>query len=119
MHSIGRLCTFDIYEMRLTRYLSEHDQTLLVDFISSYDEQGNAISNKATSAAWDTIDKINRMRSKELKELMVTREAKSKLIKTIEESNKTNSISALKNKLEELIKLSQGTTIEGEVKDVG
>lgn len=118
LHSIGRLCTFDIYEMRLTRYLSENDQTLLVDFISSYDEQGNAISNKATSAAWDTIDKINRMRSKELKELMATREAKSKLIQTVTEANKSNSISALKNKLEQLIKESQSNTIEGEVKEV-
>lgn len=120
LHSVGRLCTFDIYEMRLTRYLSEHDQTLLVDFISSYDEQGNAISNKATSAAWDTIDKINRMRSKELKELMATREAKSKLIQTVSEVNKSNSLSALKNKLDTLIK-EQGkpsTTIEGEVKEV-
>lgn len=104
--------------MRLTRYLSENDQTLLVDFISSYDEQGNAISNKATSAAWDTIDKINRMRSKELKELMATREAKSKLIQTVSEVNKTNSISALKDKLEKLIKESQSKTVEGEAKEV-
>lgn len=117
LHSIGRLCTFDVYEMRLTRYLSENDQTLLVDFISSYDEQGNAISNKATSAAWDTIDKINRMRSKELKELMATREAKSKLT-TIENSLKTNSATSLKNKIEELIKASQGIVVEGEAKDV-
>lgn len=116
LHSIGRLCTFDIYEMRLTRYLSENDQTLLVDFISSYDEEGNAISNKATSAAWDTIDKINRMRSKELKEMMATREAKSKLIQTVNEVNKTNSLSALKNKIEELMKKSN--TIEGESKEI-
>lgn len=118
MHSIGRLCTFDIYEMRLTRYLSEHDQSLLVDFVSSYDEQGNEISNKATSAAWDTIDKINRMRSKELKELMATREAKSKLIQTVTNANINNSSSALKNKIEQLIKEAQGKTINAEVKNV-
>ena len=117
LHSIGRLCTFDIYEMRLTRYLSEHDQTLLVDFISSYDEQGHAISNKATSAAWDTIDKINRMRSKELKELMATREAKTKLT-TIGNTVKATSVTSLKNKIEELIKASQGVVVEGEAKDV-
>lgn len=119
LHAIGRLCTFDIYEMRLTRYLSEHDQTLLVDFISSYDEQGNAISNKATSAAWETIDKIDRMRSKQLKELMATREAKSKLIQTVSEVNKSNSLSALKNKIEELIKNNtKVSVIEGEAREV-
>ncbi len=118
LHSIGRLCTFDIYEMRLTRYLSENDQTLLVDFISSYDEQGNAISNKATSAAWDTIDKINRMRSKELKELMATREAKSKLIQTVSEVNKSNSVVALQEKMDKLIQASQANIIKGEAREI-
>ena len=118
LHAIGRLCTFDIYEMRLTRYLSENDQTLLVDFISSYDEQGNAISNKATSAAWDTIDKINRMRSKELKELMATREAKAKITQTASEVHKSSSLTALKDKLDQLIRESQSKTVEGIVKEV-
>lgn len=111
LHMVGRLCTYDIYEMRLTRYLSEHDQTLLVDFISSYDEEGNPISNKATSAAWDTIDKIDRMRSKLLKELMATREAKSKLIKTVNEANQTNSFTALKSRFEELIKKTEAKVV--------
>lgn len=111
LHMVGRLCTYDIYEMRLTRYLSEHDQTLLVDFISSYDEENNPISNKATSAAWDTIDKIDRMRSKLLKELMATREAKSKLIKTVNEANQTNSFTALKSRFEELIKKTEAKVV--------
>ena len=118
LHSIGRLCTFDIYEMRLTRYLSEHDQTLLVDFISSYDEEGNPISNKATSAAWDTIDKISRGRSKELKELMATREAKAKIIETVNQTHKTSSINALKEKFEALIAKQASTTVEGEAREV-
>lgn len=117
LHAIGRLCTFDIYEMRLTRYLSEHDQTLLVDFISSYDEEGNAISNKATSAAWDTIDKISRGRSKELKELMATREAKAKIIETVNQVHKNSSINALKDKFEDLIK-RQSKVIDGESKEL-
>lgn len=104
LHAIGRLCTLDIYEMRLTRYLSEHDQVLLVDFISSYDEQNNAISNKATSAAWDTIEKLGRERSKTLKELMATREAKAKFIKTVDEAHKSNSQSAMKKRYEDIIK---------------
>ena len=111
LHMVGRLCTYDIYEMRLTRYLSEHDQTLLVDFISSYDEEGNAISNKATSAAWDTIDKIDRMRSKVLKELMATREAKSKLMKTVNEANQNINLTALKTRFEEIIKKTEAKVV--------
>lgn len=111
LHAVGRLCTYDIYEMRLTRYIAENDQTLLVDFISSYDEDSNPISNKATSAAWDTIDKIDRMRSKVLKELMATREAKAKLLTTVNDVNKSNSFSALKTKFEELVKLTEAKVV--------
>lgn len=103
LHAIGRLCTYDLYEMRLTRYLSENDQTLLVDFVSSVDEDGNTISNKATSAAWDTIEKIDRLRSKTLKELMATRESKAKLAQTVIDVHNNNSLSALKDKFESLI----------------
>ena len=118
LHAIGRLCTYDIYDMRLTRYLSEHDQTLLVDFVSSFDEHGNAISNKATSAAWDTIDKIDRMRSKQLKELMATREAKAKIIETVSQTHKTNSYNALKEKFEELIRKQDVKTVNSTAEEV-
>lgn len=118
LHAIGRLVTYDIYEMRLTRYLSEHDQTLLVDFVSSFDEANNPISNKATSAAWDTIDKIDRMRSKTLKELMATREAKTKLVQTVTQAHTNNSISALKEKFDLLIKQHSNVTINGTAVEV-
>ena len=118
LHAIGRLCTYDLYEMRLTRYLSENDQTLLVDFVSSYDENNNPISNKATSAAWETIDKIDRMRSKTLKELMATREAKSKLVQTVTQAHASNSLSALKEKLDQLIKNQSSIVVDSEARVV-
>lgn len=120
LHAIGRLCTYDLYEMRLTKYLAKEDQTLLVDFVSSYDEGGRAISNKATSAAWDTIDRIDKMRSKTLKELMATREAKSKLIQTVAQAHSANSIYAAKERFEELIKLAAQQNIKptGNIVDV-
>lgn len=112
LHAIGRLCTYDLYEMRLTRYLSENDQTLLVDFVSSVDEDGNTISNKATSAAWDTIEKIDRLRSKTLKELMATRESKAKLAQTVIDVHNNNSLSALKDKFESLINQVKTNKVE-------
>lgn len=119
LHAIGRLVTYDIYEMRLTRYMSENDPTLLVDFVSSFDERGNPISNKTTSAAWDTIDKIDRMRSKTLKELMATREAKTKLIQTVSQAHTNNSLTALREKFESLIKQHSSVTVEGSAVEVG
>lgn len=104
LHMISRLCEYDVLEMRATKYLKEHDQALLTDFISSYDEAGNPISNKALSPAFELKERIDRMRSKTLKELMATREAKAKLIDAAKVSNASNNLSALKEQLEQLIK---------------
>lgn len=104
MHMIARLCEYDIYDMRVTRYLAENDQTLLTDFISSFDDDGNPISNKATSAAFEVKERIDRMRSKTLKELMATREAKAKVLSTVANTTNTLNLASLKQKYDELIK---------------
>lgn len=105
MHMIARLCEYDIYDMRVTRYLAENDQTLLTDFISSYTEDGEPISNKATSAAFEVKERIDRLRSKTLKELMATREAKAKIAATVVNSASNSvSIAEMKKKYDELIK---------------
>lgn len=105
MHMIARLCEYDIYDMRVTRYLAETDPTLLTDFISSYDENNNPISNKAASAAFEVKERIDKLRSKTLKELMATREAKAKFESTV--SNNVNSVlnmATMKQRLEEVIR---------------
>lgn len=104
MHMIARLCEYDIYDMRVTRYLAENDQTLLVDFISSYDEEGNPISNKATSAAFEVKERIDRLRSKTLKELMATREAKAKIMTTVTNGTTNMTLAQLKQKFDLLVK---------------
>lgn len=116
MHMISRLCTYDVYEMRLTKYLSQNDQTLLVDFISSYDEEGNAIANKATSAAFDTIAKIDNLRSKTLKELMATREAKNKVTQTMLQAKSTFDLSEIRSKFDEILKRKQA--VSNPIKDI-
>lgn len=104
LHMIARLCEYDVLEMRATKYLKEHDQALLTDFISSYDEDGNPISNKTLSPAFELKERIDRMRSKTLKELMATREAKAKLADAGKATNSSNTLSDLKDQLAELIK---------------
>lgn len=59
MHMVSRLCEYDIYDMRLSRYLAEHDQMLLADFITSFDDEGKPITNKTVSAAFE-IKRKNR-----------------------------------------------------------
>lgn len=109
MHMIARLCEYDIYDMRVTRYLSENDQTLLVDFISSYSEDGDPISNKATSAAFEVKERIDRLRSKTLKELMATREAKAKIMTTVVNNASTLNMASLKQKYDDLVKEKTST----------
>ena len=104
MHMISRLCEYDIYDMRVTRYLAEHDQTLLVDFISSYSEDGDPISNKATSAAFEVKERIDRLRSKTLKELMATREAKAKILTTVANGTANMNLAQMKQKFDDLVK---------------
>lgn len=104
MHMIARLCEYDIYDMRVTRYLAEHDQTLLTDFISSYTEEGDPISNKATSAAFEVKERIDRLRSKTLKELMATREAKAKILTTVSNASNNLTLAQMKSKFDELVK---------------
>lgn len=104
MHMIARLCEYDIYDMRVTRYLAEHDQTLLVDFISSYSEDGDPISNKATSAAFEVKERIDRLRSKTLKELMATREAKAKILSTVANAGANMNLAQMKEKFDNLVK---------------
>lgn len=87
MHMISRLCEYDIYDMRLSRYLAEHDQTLLADFVTAYGEDGAPITNKTVSAAFEIKERIDKSRSKTLKELMATREAKQKLAVAAQVSN--------------------------------
>lgn len=104
MHMIARLCEYDVYDMRVTRYLAENDQTLLTDFVSSFAEDGTPITNKATSVAFDVKERIDRLRSKTLKELMATRESKAKVLTTVANATSTVNLAQMKQKFDDLVK---------------
>ena len=101
MHMVSRLCEYDIYDMRLSRYLAEHDQMLLADFITSFDDEGKPITNKTVSAAFEIKERIDKNRSKTLKELQATREAKQKII-TAEQQTTGVDFAGLKDMLTEI-----------------
>lgn len=104
LHMVAKLCEYDILEMRASKYLKSSDTTLLTDFITAYDEQGNPISNKTISPAFELKERIDRMRSKTLKELVATREAKLKIIDTQNKVKSSNTLADLKEQLDTLIK---------------
>lgn len=104
LHMVAKLCEYDILEMRASKYLKSTDTTLLTDFITSYDEHGSPISNKIISPAFDLKERIDKMRSKTLKELVATREAKLKIIDTQNKVKSSNTLADLKEQLDSLIK---------------
>lgn len=104
LHMVAKLCEYDILEMRASKYLKESDTTLLTDFITAYDERGNPVSNKTISPAFELKERIDRMRSKTLKELVATREAKLKIIDTQNKVKSSNTLADLKDQLDTLIK---------------
>lgn len=103
MHMISRLCEYDVYDMRLSRYLAEHDQTLLADFITAFDGEGGAITNKTVSAAFDIKERIDRSRSKTLKELMATREARQKIAVAQDAAKSSMNFSHLQKSLDDVL----------------
>lgn len=117
LHMIAKLCEYDTLEMRATKYLKENDQTLLTDFISSYDEQGNPISNKAVSAAFELKERIDRMRSKTLKELMATREAKAKIVDQTNTKSNISTLSTIKEQLDEMIR-NKGKLVDSTAREI-
>ena len=117
LHMIAKLCEYDILEMRATKYLKENDQDLLTDFISSYDEAGNPISNKSVSPAFELKERVAKMRSKTMQELMATREAKAKIIES-GNAKKTTDLSSLKEQLNQLI-LNKEKLVEGSATRLG
>lgn len=113
LHMVSKLCEYDILEMRATKYLKQNDQTLLTDFVSSFDDEGNPITNKAVSAAFELKERIERLRSKTLKELMATREAKAKLIDTTVNKASASSLAAMKATLDNYLKERSLNTVNG------
>lgn len=105
MHMVSELAEFNIYEMRVTKYLAENHPTLMQDFMVGVDPNGNVISNQDISRAYELKDRIKKSRMKVLDALMATRKEKLKIISTISgSSDSTSKLSDLKNKIMDLSK---------------
>ena len=114
---VSELAEFNIYELRVTKYLADKHPTLMQDVITSIDNTGEVIENQEISRAFDLKERIKRDRMKVLESLMATRKER---VKITTERNKGQSTAAklteLREKLEEyLIDVSEQNTVDAKV----
>lgn len=76
---VSELAEFNIYELRVTKYLAEKHQTLMQDVVTSVDVTGEVIENQEVSRAFDLKERIKRNRMKVLEALMATRKERVKI----------------------------------------
>lgn len=79
LQTLSRILEISILERRLTEYMSIHDQDLTADFITSVDQEGNSITNKGPSIAFEQREKLDRAKMKHFESLNATRERKQKI----------------------------------------
>lgn len=77
--TVSRLVEIAILENRLTQYMAIHDQDLTMDFVTSVDQEGNEIHNKASSIAFEQRERLDKSRIKILESLAATRDKQLKL----------------------------------------
>lgn len=78
LRMVSELAEFDIYEMRITKYLAEKHPTLLQDVVS-FNAQGDEVVNLEISRAFDLKERIKKNRMKVLESLVATRKDKVKI----------------------------------------
>ncbi len=103
LHMVSELAEFNVYEMRVTKYLAENHPTLLQDIVVGVDANGNVIENQDVSKAFELKDRIKKNRMKVLEALMATRKERLKVVsEVIGGGNTMTKLSELKAKMAEL-----------------
>ena len=122
MHLVSRLVEIDILDLRMTNYVSINDQDLMMDFISSADAQGNPLTNKGISVAFDVKERLEKQKLKILDTLNNTRDKKAKLVMNSDKGSSNRETSeALFKKLDKLIdsnRSNRGQIIDAEIIDI-
>ncbi len=103
IHSVSRLVEIAILENRLTQYMSIHQPDLMMDVITAVDEEGNEITNKASSISFEQRERLDKSRLKILESFAATREKKLKhLIKAQGAANESAHLLNIKDTLADL-----------------
>ncbi len=116
MHWVSRLVEISILDIRMTNYMAINDQDLMMDFISSVDPNGAAITNKGISVAFEVKERLEKQKLKILESLNQTRDKKAKIYLQSEDKKNTQSTKALFDKLD---KLAERIDLKNNIIDVG
>ena len=109
LHLVSELTEFNVYEMRITKYLADHHPSLMQDVVVSIDATGEEIVNQEISRAFDLKERIKKNRMKVLESLMATRKERVKLkIDSAGNNSAADKMSDLKDKLDLLQKDMKG-----------
>lgn len=99
---VSELAEFDIYEMRITKYLAENHPTLLQE-VKTVSADGCISISMEISRAFDLKERIKRNRMKVLEALVATRKDKIKIMSEVAKGNSVaEKIGDLKKKIENL-----------------
>ena len=114
---VSELAEFNIYELRVTKYLAEKHQTLMQDVVTSVDNTGEVIENQEISRAFDLKERIKRNRMKVLEALMATRKERVKVTAEQNRGQSTASkLTEMREKLEEYLgDISKQKAVDAEV----
>lgn len=114
---LSRLLEISVLERRLTEYMSIHSPDLTEDFITSVDQEGNVITNKGPSIAFEQREKLDRSKMKLLESLNATRDRKQKIHAQMQQDNKVDT--GLQDIRKDLSEVVRNLKKEKEAKIVG
>ena len=104
VHYLSRLVEISILENRLGNYLSINQPDLVMDVVTAVDDEGNEITNKASSIAFDQKERLDKQKMKILESLSSTRKEKLKLKQEEVTVSQNTTLVGLSQKLAELTK---------------
>lgn len=117
LHLVSELAEFNIYEMRITKYIAANHPDLMQTVLSGFSESGDAVENVEVARAFDLKERIKRNRMKVLEALSATRKERLKL--AVKESTPTslaNTMAEVRRKFDELKNdMEKMKAVDGEV----
>lgn len=104
VHYLSRLVEISILEERLGKYISINQPEMMMDVVTAVDDEGNEITNKASSISFEQKERLDRSKMKILESLSATRKEKLKLKQEESSVNNNNTFIGINERLAQLQK---------------
>lgn len=110
VHYLSRLVEISILEERLGKYISINQPEMMMDVITAVDDEGNEITNKASSISFEQKERLDKSKMKILESLSSTRKERLKVKQEEKVINNSNNLIGLNERLAELQKSFENST---------